>query len=166
MLTDKINVDFQVIETFDPRYLLVADASEWGGIVERNAIIEIIIPGSQEVVTHYFDKASLNRYNSMLLGINCGDCVDCHDQFLPDGIYEITVKGSPSKHNKTRIFLKTTQAKLNLDRILIGKVTDCKAVDATILKAVAEIDLLIKAAEANVRFGNEHKAQELFFKVF
>ena len=157
----KTVIDFQVLETFDTRYLSVADYSDWGLAFDRKAIIEITVPGFTEPVTHYFDKKSINRFNSRLLGLNYNVATDLD---LPDGIYTITVKASPDTYQKTRTFLKTTQTKLNLDTILINNISSCSDIDKTIVDEVLEIEMLIKSAEANVRYGNECEAFELFQK--
>ena len=157
----KTTIDFQVLETFDTRYLSVADYSDWGLAESRNAIIEITLPASDKPVTHYFDKKAINRFNSILLGLNCSGVENLD---LPDGIYTITVKGSPDKYKKTRTFLKTTQTKLKLDTILINNVSSCNDIDGKIVDEILEIEILIKAAEANIRYGNECEAFELFQK--
>lgn len=159
----KIDIDFQVIDTYDTRYLSVADYSEWGGIENKPAIIEITTPGEVEPVVHFFEKKSINRYNSTYLGLNCPECSqEAQDYDIPDGIYEIVIKGSPSKYSKRRVFLKTTQTKLKLDLLIMNNISSCGQVDKLFVEKLMEIEHLIGAAEANTRYGNEAEANELF----
>ena len=113
----KTTIDFQVLETFDTRYLSVADYSDWGLAESRNAIIEITLPASDKPVTHYFDKKAINRFNSILLGLNCSGVENLD---LPDGIYQFTVKGSPDSFNFKRDFLKTDLTQLDLDKFIVS----------------------------------------------
>jgi hypothetical protein len=166
MSKKKINIDFQVIDTRDPRVLMLADSSEWGQIEGQPAIIEIITPGESEPIVLNWDKKKINIFNSNNLLLTCptGDCEPADLIDLPDGVYEITLKGSPDTFNKTRKYLKTNLAQLELDKIYITLNLNCPETDTNILKTIQKIELLIKAAESNVRHDNMCEAQELFFK--
>jgi hypothetical protein len=37
---------------------------------------------------------------------------------LPDGIYDVTIKGSPDTFQKNRQYLRTTKTQLELDKLL------------------------------------------------
>ena len=101
-----IHVDFQIYDSNDPKQIIVLDTSIWSQIENKQSIIEIITPGSTDVITLPYFKNSVNILNSNTLQLNC---FECGDNFidLPDGVYEITVKGSPDKFNKKRFYLKT-----------------------------------------------------------
>lgn len=159
----KTNINFQVVDTRDPKYLYIADTSDWGFAEDKPAIIEITVPGFKNPVTHYFDKGSFSRYNSYLLGLNCRDC-GTNEVNLPDGIYKIKVTASPSKYFKERNYLKTTTLQGELDKVLVSKVTSCNTIDDEVIKKLTEIDFLIRASEAHVRYGNDFEAQELFLR--
>ena len=164
MSVKNINIKFQILKNNDPKNLVVFDLSEWAHIYDQPSIIEILLPGFSEPVVHYFDKKSINYFNSSNLGLCCTDCFKDDEVDLPDGLYNITVKGSPDKFNYSLSYLKTDTIRLELDSLFM-KLNFCgKDVDSEILKKIQKIDLYIKAAEANIRFDNVCEAQELFFK--
>lgn len=163
MENGKTKIDFQIVDTRDPKYLYIADTSDWGFAESKPAIIEITTPGFKNPVTHYFDKGSFSRYNSYLLGLNCKGC-DFEESDLPDGIYKIKVIASPSTVYKERNYLKTTATQAKLDMILVNKITSCNTVDKEVIEKLTEVDFLIRAAEAHIRYGNDFDAQELFMR--
>ena len=164
-VTDTIEIDFQIIPTLDPRYISIADYSTWGQLENRPSIVEVIIPGEELPKVHYFKQGQLNIINSFHLGITClSDCGEVELVDLPDGIYNITVKGSPEEYNMTRSYLRTTLTKLELDKLYINLDFNCKQVNSNLLDLLTEIEFLLKAAESNTRFSNNCKAQELLFK--
>lgn len=117
----KINIDFYVFSEYDPRVLLVGDNSNWLHIEDKPAIIEIILPGSTKPIIFTYLKNGINSFNSHNLKITClkGDCTDEVYGDLPDGIYTITVKGSPSNFQKTKYHLKTDKLQQVIDKSLI-----------------------------------------------
>ena len=160
----KIDVKFQVLNNNDTKNLAVFDLSEWAHIDSEPAIIEIVLPGFSDPVVHYFGKHSINYFNSHSLGLSCGECGNEEEVDIPDGVYEITVKGSPDKFRYHLSHLKTDSTRLELDALFM-KLNFCKnEVDQDLLKRIQKIDLYIKAAEANIRYDNICEAQELFFK--
>lgn len=168
MSIDTINVDFQILDTKDPKVLPLADISTWSIIAEKPAVVEIILPGEEEPVKHYLNKNQINIYNSFFLGLACpSECVDDEDEELtdlPDGVYEITVKGSPDTYFKTRKYLRTNLTQLDLDKLYLGLNLLCENENLDLLKTLTHIDLMLKAAHAHVRYDSICQAQELLFK--
>lgn len=162
----QINIDFQVTSIFNPKYLIVVDTSDWQLIKGKTSIIEITLPGFKDPVTLYYGQNQVNSFNSIQLGLNCQGCEikdeNLHD--LPDGIYKITVKGSPSKFQFTRKFLKTDNIRLELDKLFINLGLGCAIPNKECLDLIQRIDFFLKSAESNMREGNECEAQELLFK--
>lgn len=165
MIVKNIDIKFQILNNNDTKNLVVFDLSEWATIVNKPSIIEIIIPGFNEPVTHYFKKGASNYFNSHILGLSCATCPGQVEEIaIPDGVYDITVKGSPDTFNYHLSHLKTDSTRLALDEIFM-KLNFCKSeVDQDLLKRIQKIDLYIKAAETNIRYDNICEAQELFFK--
>lgn len=157
-----IKIDFQVLDTYDPFTFSVADYSNWAHIVDKPAIIEITLPGCSDVVTHYFQKGSINIFNSLNLGLNCSDCGDELVE-LDDGIYELTLKGSPDSFNKTRKFLRTVCTELELDKLFINTNLLCDN-NSGLIEKLFEIKFYLEAAKSNVRYDNICQSQELLFK--
>lgn len=165
---ENVNIDFQVYDSGDPKQLIVLDTSIWGIIQDRPAIIEIIPPGFKEPSVNYFKQNFVNIFTSHTLGLNCeSNSTPVVQSDLPDGVYEITLKGSPDKFNKKRLYLKTTSLNRALDDVLISKYSeciDCIAQDDDISK-VLRYKNLIEVAEAFVRKGLKREAQNIIFKI-
>lgn len=164
MSLKSIKIRFQVLRNYDPKNITIIDTSEWAQIKDKPAIIEITLPGETEPHVEYLNKNSVNYFNSIILGFNCDDCGEFEELDLPDGVYTITIKGSPDKFNHTLSYLKTDITRRELDAIMM-KVNFCKnSVDSDLVNQIYKADFYIKSAEANVRHGNVCEAQELFFK--
>lgn len=160
-----IELDFQVLDTKDPRILPIFDSSIWGHIENKPAIIEIILPGEKNPIVHYFNKKQINIFNSINLNLNCID--ECGGEELldlPDGVYTITLKGSPDDFFMTRKYLRTNLLQLELDKAFIRLNLLCDKGELSELKLLTDITLLIRAAEANVRFDNIGMASKLYTK--
>lgn len=163
---EKINIDFQIYDSNDPKYIIVLDTSSWGHIVNKPAIIEVTPPGFSEPWVQYFDKNSVNYISSSSIGLNCYEC-DGGNADLPDGVYKITVKGSPDKFCHTRNYLKTTNIDSKLDEILMNEYSGCEDCTGTNdnIEKVLMYKNLLEVANASVRRGNHAKAQEILDKV-
>lgn len=161
MKSNKINIDFNVIENCNPKYITVADYSDWQHIENKPAIIEITPPGSKKCVTIYFDKHKLNVFDSESLNLSCtnDDCEECELVDLPDGIYTISIKGSPDSFCNTKDYLKLDATRLELDKLLINIDKEDKQSWAK----VQEAEMILACAKAQTRFGNACEAQELLF---
>jgi len=157
-LLDTVNLDFHVLSTGDPKILVVMDTSVWGFIEDKPSIIEIILPGSKKVRVYNFIKGKANVFNSSNLLITpVGQYCE-----LVDGIYKITVKGSPDSHCKHRGFLKTDSAKLKLYKMYNSLNLEDGKSDRDKKEKIQDIDLLIKAAEASVSLGKYKKGMQFF----
>jgi hypothetical protein len=161
----KINIDFSVHS--NPYFLKVMDLSIWGVIEDQPSIIEITLPGYDSVKTKFFDKFKTNIFNSLSLDINCVDnCDEVEKLTLPDGIYTIKVIGSPSKYSSISYYLKTDLFDMEVDKIYIDNINSTNRSD--LINKLAEVEFLMKGAEAHLRFDdltmagmNFTKAQEM-----
>lgn len=160
----KINIDFQILTTYDPKFVLVVDTSAWGSIDGFPSIIEVTLPGREDAIVHFFDKHKVNAFNSHNLMNNCFDCDPADNIDLPDGIYTITVKGSPDKFYKTRYFLKTDRTRRELDEFIVSFNTKYELASQELLNKIQKINFYLEAAEANTRLGNFKEAQELLLR--
>lgn len=166
-MISNIKIDFQVIDTGDPRVLMIADNSVWAQIENQPKVIEITTPGNDpktDFVAHYFQPYQINSFNSETLGLSCSD--DCPIELdpLPDGVYTIIVKGSPDKFNLTRKYLKVDNTQLELDKLFIAYYNSCKENNKCFKDTITDIQMLIDGAKASVRFDDVCKAQELLFR--
>ena len=160
----KIELDFQVLDTGDPRVLMIADNSEWGQIENSPKIIDITLPGEkwENRITHYFKANQINTFNSNTLNLACTTSTELVD--LPDGIYTITLTGSPETYTTTRNYLKIDSTQLSLDKLFIEFYTSCKESYKCFKDYVIDIQMLIDGAKACVRYGDTGKAQELLYR--
>ena len=159
------NLDFQVYDSRDPNTFIVLDTSYWGIIQDKPSIIEIITPGETYPAIQYYSKNSVNIFNSENLGLSCSDCDKKYNE-LPDGVYEITIKGSPDSFNKSRAYLRTTKLQLELDKRYIALSLECES-DKDVCNQINKLDyinLLLRSSEANVRYGNNCVGNELLQK--
>lgn len=155
-----ISIDFNV--TSDVYWLRVADYSVWGLAESQPSIIEITLPGYETFITRYYDKNKTNGFNSINLEVNCfdGGCKEPDLVTLPDGIYTIKVKGSPSTNMKERYYLKTDLFDMELDKIIISSIESGKYME--IEPELVEIQMLIAGAESNLRFDRIKESGMLF----
>ena len=159
---NNIHLDFEVIITNNPKTLRIADQSEWGILADRPAIIEIVPPEDENKYVYYLGKNQLNVFNSKTLGINPGRGNDFEN--LKDGIYDITIKGSPSSYSFNRKYLKTDLIRLNIDKIWARSTVLCDHEDDDVIDKIKEIEFLLAAAEANMRLGNFENVKQLYEK--
>ena len=156
------STEVEVISTNNPKTLRIADQSEWGILADRPAIIEIVPPEDENKYVYYLGKNQLNVFNSKTLGINPGRGNDFEN--LKDGIYDITIKGSPSSYSFNRKYLKTDLIRLNIDKVWARSTVLCDHEDDDIINKIKEIEFLLAAAEANMRLGNFENVKQLYEK--
>lgn len=159
----KVKLNFSVIDEYNTQLLSVVDLSQWGGIREKPAIIEITLPAYEQPSVDNLEKNGVNVFDSFRLGLKCGTCPD-EIVDLPDGIYKITIKGSPDKYQLTKHHLRTAKFDSKVDHLLIKHVEHCDEVNEEFLETMNKIDVIKRAAEANVRNDNICKAHDLFEK--
>jgi len=160
-------LDFQIIYNTDPRVLLVMDNSLWKHIENKPSIIEITVPGATDPMVFFYKKNTVNSYNSTNLNISCPPDCDCEEATyvdLPDGIYKITIKGSPDKFNSSKVYLRTTKTRLELDKLYLQIDLLHNNPNTSKVQMIREVNFLLDAAEANVRLGYNSDALELFNK--
>lgn len=102
-----IEIDFQVIESNDPKVLLVWDTSRWSFIKNKPATITVTYEDETPTI-EYFAKNRLNIIDSYRI-------FNQHGKELPDGLYTILVEGSPDIHNKERYYFSTSQIRRDID---------------------------------------------------
>jgi hypothetical protein len=159
-MSQKVNIDFDIKS--DINYLKIIDLSDWSLIQNKPSIIEILVPGFSTPVTYYFDKGKTNVFNSINLVLQCPDCLDEEPQALPDGVYIITVIGSPSSYTKEIKYLKTDELRMKIDKLYISKLKDNKKPSQDIIDKLLEFDFMINGAEAHLRYDMEKEAGALY----
>lgn len=158
----KINIDFQVINSYDPAVLLVGDFSQWHHIENKPSIIEITVPGASTPIAFSFVKKTINAINGSALNLGCDSCNDAAYPDLPDGIYTITLKGSPDTFNKKRYYLKLDQTRLELDKVYVASGLKYNPANKSYRDALSTIEFYLRVAEAHTRRGDIGKAKTFF----
>lgn len=153
-----VKIDFDVMS--DLYYLKVFDFSSWAHIEKKPSVIEITLPGYTTPHVAYFDKNKVNIYNSIMLYANCIDCGEAKVNILPDGIYVIKLKGSPESFYKEKKYLKTDHIQKEIDKIYIEAITNKERVQ--IVDKLAEIEFLLNAAAAHLRYDMERESRICF----
>ena len=155
----KPQIDFQIIETYDPRRILVSDFSEWEHLDKEQSSLEVVTPDGNTVVLP-FKKFAMNGLNSVNLGIGCADDGSFLD--LPDGIYKITLLSCNDKFFKTRHYLQSDIAQGKLDKLFTMVDYDCKNVDKDRRDKLLTLDYLMKTSKAATRKGDLTLAENFF----
>ena len=164
-MSNKINIDFDILDTKNPFFMSIVDQSQWGLVQNNASSIEITLPGDSKPCVNYFDKNSVNTFNAFNLGLICeSDCKEPSFEAIPDGIYCITIKSSCDKYSNSKKFLKTTLLELELDKYIISQITCEKSPNADIENRITEIEFVLKAAKAHLRYDNINQAGQLFDK--
>ena len=151
-----IQIDFSIHS--NPYYLKVVDLSVWGLIKDKPSIINILLPGYESPVVKYYDKNKLNVFNSSMLGVNTEGQEGLTT--LSDGIYKITVTGSPETYTKEHYYLKTDLHDMEVDKIFVDRVEEIDK--EAFNKKMTRIEFLKRSAEAFLRYDNIEKAGMLF----
>lgn len=159
----KIQLNFQVVDTGDPKLLLVQDFSKWRVIENMPSYIEITLPGSKSPITVPFEKYAVNGFNSLSLGTSCH--VDCEENLipLPDGIYCLTIKGGQDgMYEFSRYYLKKDKLQTDLDKAWVRLGIDYDLKDENFRNRLLYIEGYLRAASAATRLGKIPEAQDYF----
>lgn len=154
--TKEIDVRFRV--TSDLYNLHIIDDSCWGMAEGKPTVIEITLPGYSSPISSYFQQRDTS-YDSNSLKLTC-DVEACKLQELPDGIYHVKIKTSPSKYYYELDYIKLDKLSRSLDLILInGLDDDCQDCSQ---EFHWEARFTLENIKALVREGEIKRAQSLY----
>lgn len=154
-MNNRIDIDFDIVSSL--YYLKIIDMSCWGIISESPAVIEITMPGYKHPIKKYFPKED-TIYDAYSLHMTCDD--ECEKVELPDGIYHVLIKGSPSTYSNEYYYLKADQLVRDLDKGLIKHLNkDCNECGK---KEFLEAKFLLEVARTYIRSGMVNKAAEYY----
>lgn len=152
--------------TNDPKRIYVADISDWDVIEQYDSFIEILAPGSMTPVTFPFEKGGMSTITAVTLGIQGPNTAVENLVNIPDGIYRIKVYGTPNSYYKEKAFLKADQFQIRYDQILLSTLGNCTVASSYDKELFIEIRVLMLAAMANVRLGNDCEAEKLYNEAY
>jgi len=151
-------IDFQVIETNDPKRLIVHDFSDWVDSVTYVTTIEITLPGQTDPVNITYGQNLYNAYDSINL---LSETVRTD---LPDGIYTLNVIGiENSTFNLEKKYLKTDVTEISISKLYLQEYNKCTACDP--VKVLRELRYCLEAAKELIKIGELEKAQATFNRV-
>jgi hypothetical protein len=155
-----VALDFQILPTYDPQVILVADRSQWAAMYHREAVMEVVLPGRDTPVVLYWAKEKVNTFNSFVLGTSCAE--NCEPAFtdLPDGVYSFTLKASDGSE-KQRSYLKTDIIRRKTDRLYIEHALHCDG-NRVMMDHIRRAAFYLEAAAANMRLGNIVRSNEMY----
>ena len=160
----QIHVDFQIIETGNPKILSVIDTSIWLYAENKPSYISIRLPGSSKDKIFTFKKESVTSFNSHTLGISClkGDCTEENYVDLPDGIYTIKVLSGYEGIEKQRYYLKTDKIDLEIAKkvTLIGFNYSDAVKDS--IQMIKDIKWQLDVAKSWTKLGDFIQADKFF----
>jgi len=161
----KINIDFQILKTHDPKVILIADTSDWKHIADKTSVLEITMPGGGVPRELIWNKHKINIVNSSTLGITPKACDATQLVELPDGVYTIAVKGEPNYFCKERFYLRTERLELEVGKLYLSLGVDFdKNLEKQKLRDdLLKIDSMIKAANFATMLGELDKTA-MYFK--
>lgn len=159
-MNQKIKIDFQVLETHDPKFLMVGDTSEWEYAEKKPSYILITPPGSSKAYQFSFNKKSMSTFNSHNLGITCftNDCEEEDYQDLHDGVYTICVKSFYEGVEKVKYYLKTDRFEVELKKTIIKNGLEYDKKDKEFRETIFEIKWQLETAKSWASEGDWVKA--------
>lgn len=162
----QIIIDFDIIETGEPKYLKIMDVSSWEYSYKKPSYVSIILPGSKEPLVRTFKKNSTNVFNSHTLGITCftNDCKDEEYTNLEDGIYTICVKSHYEGIEKKRYYLKTDIFEILLRKLIIKNGLEYDEKDKIFRDDIFQIKWYLDTAKSWASEGDTVKSKRFFNK--
>lgn len=165
-MDQNIKVDFQVLETYDPKYLLIGDTSVWEYAKNKPSYILITPPGSSTTHDFIFKKKSMNNFNSHNLGLSCftNDCKEEEYVDLNDGVYTICVKSFFEGIEKLRYYLKTDRFEIELRKAIIKNGLEYDEKDKDFRETVSQIKWYMDTAKSWAAEGDFVNSNRFFSK--
>lgn len=151
-----LHIDFDVLETNNPKKLMVGDtSSNWLNAEELPAYLYIILPGSKREHVFTFDKKSIMVFNSNNLGITTP--TECKKQDyvdLPDGLYKLKLQSGFEDHFVEKYYLKTDVMEKEIAKAIIKYALNKSTSNEGFVNKMFEVEWKIKVAKAFTLEGN------------
>ncbi len=160
----QIKIDFQIIESKNPKYLTIGDTSQWVYAKNKPSYISITLPGSKKAITHTLKKDAINNFNSHNLGLSClsGDCGKETYIELPDGIYTLCLKSGFEGIEEKKFYLKTDRIDLEFAKVVVKNSLEYSKNDKAFIEDILNIEWLLRVAKSHAYLGDFVKADRFF----
>lgn len=151
-----LHIDFDVLETNNPKKLMIGDTSQnWLHAENDPAYLYITIAGSRQPKIFTFDKKAITVFNSVNLGLSSvKDCGDSKYADLPDGVYTIKLQSSYEEHYVQKYYLKTDIIELEISKKIVDNALNKSTDNNMFVNSVFEVEWKLKVAKAFIREGN------------
>lgn len=159
----KHNLDFEILDTGNPKTLVFLDSSDYYTEPER-PLIEVTLPGHSRYFLLNAAAKKVNTYNSNTIGLteilNSFELVN-----LPDGVWKFKFKVCP--YDKVYIqkhHLRTVELEERLGKVYeYLTLSDCDVErDVKLNNTLIDVLLAIESGKANAKKGNTKKASDLY----
>lgn len=156
----KTDLDFSVIETMDPKTIVIIDKSTYMDKKPQKPKLEILAPGYTQAKIVSYNPYKTTVVNARQLNLTCGNSVN-----MPDGIYVIKMSICPNEHvYLEKTFLKTDLLEYAIDSKLLETLS-CKDLTDKFKRDMETIFILLKSAKAHGANGNINEATKLYSKI-
>lgn len=162
---DSYKIDFAVLESNNPKTLIILDQSYYLEDIEK-PLLQITPPGFTGRIELEYTPNSIIVLNSDSLGLteDC-DYEDLAD--LPDGVYVIRMAVCPyDELYAKRCYLKTTRLDCMYENLLLTVDVDCMFDSQKTKNDIVDIDILIRSAKAEANRCNIEAATAKYRAAF
>lgn len=156
------NIDFLIVDSNDPKTIVLMDTSTYLEQPEL-PVIDVIPPG----YTGYIQIPYLPNSTIVLNSDDLKFTDNCEFEYLadlPDGVYQIKMKVCPyNQLFKKQCFLKDTIFYRNYQTLLLSFDQGCDSYDTDSLKSqMLDLDILVQSAKAEVAMCNVDRGVQKF----
>lgn len=151
-----IHIDFDVLETNNPKKLMVGDtSSNWLTAQDKPAYLYITMPGSKKEKVFTFDKGSLTVFNSNNLGLsNPSGCKKDDYLDLPDGLYKLKLQSQIEEVFVDKYYLKTDIMEKEIAKAIVKFALNKSTNNESFINKIFEVEWKIKVAKSFTLEGN------------
>lgn len=156
-----LNIDFDVLETNNPKKLMVGDTSpNWLHAEDKPAYLYITLPGSKREHIFTFKKGGIQVYNSNNLGLSDvkDSCSGGEYVNLPDGIYKLKLQSGYEEHYVDKYYLKTDIIEKEVAKSIVRNALNPSANNQNFRDKMFEVDWKLRVAKSFMMECNINEA--------
>jgi hypothetical protein len=162
----KHNLNFDILDTGNPRTLIFLDSSEYFEEPDR-PLLEVTLPGYTKYFLLNVAARKVNTFNSNTIGLT--ETLNSHNLVnLPDGLWTLKFKVCPyDKVYVQKYHLRTVTLENNIQKIFdFVELSDCDIEkDEKYQSAIIDIFILLESAKGHALKGNVKKASDQYQKL-
>lgn len=146
-----IHIDFDVLETNNPKKLMIGDtSSNWLHAENEPAYLYITLPSSKKEKIFTFTKKSITVFNSNNLGFSIpnGNCKQDEYVDLPDGIYKIKLQSVFEDQYSEKYYLKTDIIEKEIAKKIVDNALNKSTNNDHFVNGIFELEWKLKVAKS------------------